>query len=96
MRIVFHEKAEEELSEAAHHYEERASGLGHTFLDEVEKVLKEIQAHPKSGGFVGDEIRSKLLRRFPYRIMYAIDKDKIIILAIAHQKRRPGYWRPRA
>ncbi len=95
MRIVFHEKAEEELIEAARHYEESAAGLGHAFLDEIAKSINEILSYPQSGVLLSDEIHGKLLRRFPYRLMYAVEQDGIVILAIAHHKRRPGYWLPR-
>jgi plasmid stabilization system protein ParE len=41
------------------------------------------------------EIRRKLLRRFPYTIFYVVDAEAVVIVAIAHQKRRRGYWKRR-
>lgn len=48
-----------------------------------------IQRHTQ---LVGDEVRHKLLIRFPYSILYVIEPDRIRVVAVAHQKRRPGYW----
>jgi len=41
------------------------------------------------------KVRRKILRQFPYSIFYVVDDDAVVIVAIAHHKRRPGYWKPR-
>jgi len=93
--VVFHELADQELIEATQYYEAESSGLGGTFLKEIEHAIKEIQSNPKSSPVVLKVVRRKLLRRFPYSIMYSIVNNTVNILAIANQKRRPFYWRSR-
>ncbi len=94
-RITFHEEAEAEVIEAACYYEERSMGLGHSFLAKLKEAVDEIQANPEACQLVSDEVRRKLVQRFPYSVLYAIEKDRIRVMAVAHHKRRPEYWRHR-
>lgn len=94
-RSSFHPLAEQELNEAASYYNTVSPGLGTTFLDEVERAVKQILEHPEAAPQVNRVVRRKLVRRFPYSVMYSIQTDTIRILAIANQKRRPFYWRGR-
>ncbi len=94
-RISFHPLAEQELNEAASYYNAASPGLGTTFLDEVEHAVKQILEHPEAAPLVHRVVRRKLVRRFPYSVMYSVQTDMIRILAIANQKRRPFYWRGR-
>lgn len=94
-RITFHEEAEAEVIEAACYYEERSLGLGHSFLTKVKDAVNDIQANPDACQLVGDEVRRNLVQRFPYSVLYAIEKDRIRVMAVAHHKRRPEYWRYR-
>ena len=93
--VTFHEEADAEVNEAARYYEERAVGLGLSFLADVEEAVGKVLADPEAFQFVGADVRHKLLRRFPYSLLYAIESDRIRVIAVAHQKRRPGYWRYR-
>ena len=96
MRSVwFHADANAEMTEAAQYYEQRAFGLGLSFLDAVEAAVEKVLQEPEAYGLVGAEIRRKLVDRFPYSLLYAIDGERIRIVAVAHHKRRPGYWRSR-
>ncbi|MBW2708669.1 MAG: type II toxin-antitoxin system RelE/ParE family toxin [Deltaproteobacteria bacterium] len=79
-------------NEAAQYYEERSSGLGLSFPDSVEEAVETVLENPKAYRIVGREVRHKLLRRFPYSVLYVIEHDRIRVMAISHQKRRPGYW----
>jgi plasmid stabilization system protein ParE len=94
-RVEFHEAAELELNEAADFYDLRDPGLGGAFLDEVERSLDQIVRHPVAAPRAQGVVRKRILGRFPYSILYSIHEDQIRILAIAHQKRRPFYWRGR-
>jgi plasmid stabilization system protein ParE len=80
------------MIEASVFYEEKASGLGSAFLDSVEEAIVKIRENPKAYQLVGKEIRRKILVRFPYSILYVNEPDRIRIVAIAHQRRRPEYW----
>jgi plasmid stabilization system protein ParE len=91
-KVTFHEAASAEVNEAAKYYEERVSGLGLLFLAVVEEATEKVLANPEAFQLVGDEIRHKLIRHFPYSLLYVIEPDRIRVIAVAHQKRRPGYW----
>jgi hypothetical protein len=93
--VSIHEVADIELKEAARYYESKVDGLGFAFLDEVERVVNLIRDNPESAPHIYKFVRRKILRGFPYSIMYSIVDDSIRILAIANQKRRPFYWRDR-
>jgi toxin ParE1/3/4 len=95
--IVLHSEARAELNDAVAFYEERREGLGVDFLAEVERALLRIQRNPKEGAVYRDtEHRKFVLRRFPYILFYRELPDKIRISAVAHSKRRPGYWKSRS
>ena len=94
-RIGFHPDAEAEVTEAAQYYEVRKSGLGADLLAEVERALDQILTNPEASRRSGRRARRKPLWRFPYELVYAVYPDRIRIVACAHQKRRPFYWRKR-
>ncbi len=93
--IVVNDDADEELVAAAVFYELREPGLGEEFLHEFSRSLTKIQARPLSSGIFFDHYRRYLMPRFPYGVVYRIDGEQILILAVAHLSRRPGYWRDR-
>ena len=91
-RVAFHVEADIEVTEAARYYETKAPGLGSSFLLDIENALEQIRVNPEAFQLIADHVRRKLLRRFPYSILYAIEPDRIRVLAVAHHRRRPGYW----
>ncbi len=95
--ISFLLEAEEEMNFSAQYYNEQAPGLGLDFLDEIEKSLKLLGESPERWPAYEKNIRKYNVRRFPFSIYYVYEKDldKIIIIAVAHQKRKPGYWKER-
>lgn len=93
--ISVHPLAEQELNDTASYYNTASSGLGATFLAEAERAIMQIQQHPEAAPVVYGRVRRKLIRRFPYSVMYSVQTDTIRVLAIANQKRRPFYWRGR-
>ena len=90
---TFHPEADAELEEAALFYESRLAGLGKSFAAEVERTIALVREFPEAGSQVGPRRRRVLVARFPYSIVYRHDSDAIVIVAVAHQRRRPGYWR---
>jgi plasmid stabilization system protein ParE len=92
---TFHPDADAEVTEAAEYYESRSLGLGSELLGEVEKALGQISTNPEACQRIGRRARRKSLWRFPYNLVYAVYPDRIRIVAFAHQKRRPYYWRKR-
>ena len=84
-----------EMNEAARYYEERAQGLGLSFIAAVERSVDQIIANSEAYKLVGEDIRRKIMKGFPYSLLYAIEGDRILIVAVAHMTRRPGYWQYR-
>jgi len=82
--MTFHEEASVEVNEAAKYYEERVPGLGLLFLVALEEALEKMLANPEAFQLVGGETRHKLIRRFPYNLLYVIESDRIRVLAVAH------------
>jgi plasmid stabilization system protein ParE len=95
LRASSHPRADEELLEAVAFYEDAEPGLGASFLDEVERSFGEIVERPEACPLVSRTARRKLLRRFPYALIYSLPQGRVRILAVAHLKRRPLYWRDR-
>ena len=91
-RPEFHLLAEYELNEAAQYYDLQDPGLGASFLEEVDRCLESIQAAPEAGARLGGAVRRRLLRRFPYALLYKIKPSGIRILAVMNLRRRPTYW----
>jgi plasmid stabilization system protein ParE len=91
-RISFHRLAERELNDTALYYDLESPGLGVAFLDAVEKTLVSILEHPQSGTSVVGTIRRRLIRRFPYALLYSVRSNAVRILAVMNLKRRPMYW----
>ena len=93
---IFHPDARAELRAAVAYYEQQRPGLGRDLQREVERAITRIQQHPQvfpQHNEVG--LRKCFVRRFPYTIFYLELSDQIWIAAVAHQRRRPGYWRSR-
>ena len=91
----FHPEAEAEFADAALFYESRVVGLGRLFSAEVQRIVSLIREYPDAGAAVRLPVRRTLVDRFPYAIVYRRDRESILVLAIAHQRQRPGYWRRR-
>ena len=89
MKVSFLPLAEQELDEAFFWYEEQVVGLGNSFLDEFNQSVKRIVAYPALYEQIDNDLRRCLMNRFPYGIIYGIDGEQIIIVALAHLKRRP-------
>jgi hypothetical protein len=95
VRIRFLEVAELELDQAIQWYGAQAPGLGDAFLIETISAADRIAHYPDGWQSLGEGIRRCRLNRFPYGLIYTIDSGDILVLAVAHLHRRPGYWRDR-
>ena len=91
----FLSSAEDEMIEAAVFYEAASSGLGNDFLDDVQQAIDRLCEYPLAGETAVLGLRRMLLHRFPFCVIYSIEKNVILVIAIAHQGRRPGYWQTR-
>jgi len=92
-RVTFHPEADNEVIEAARYYETRAGELGFSFLMELESSIEQVVTNPEAYQLVSEEVRRKPFKRFPYSLLYVVEVDRIRVVAVAHQKRRPNYWR---
>lgn len=99
-RLRIHAAAAEEAAEAAAWYEKERPGLGAEFehaadaaLDLLEQEIIPLTSMPGVAGTRG--AKRLLLRRFPYSVVVLQRDEEILVIAFAHQARRPGYWRDR-
>jgi hypothetical protein len=83
MTFSFHPEAEEEFSAAIEYY------------IEVFTAIQNITIHPDAWPVVEDDIHSCLVNRFPFGILYSTEPSGVFVIAVMHQRRRPGYWKNR-
>lgn len=95
MTELFLPNADKEFREAARYYETKCPGLGFTFITAVHKAISWIMENPIAATPVGSGVRSKVVSRFPYSVLYSVEGDMLVIIAVAHQKRHPRYWKNR-
>jgi plasmid stabilization system protein ParE len=84
--------AELEMIEAARFYEEQAWNLGRDFLRTVEYVIHDLRDRPFLWPVVRANVRKRTTPRFPYAVLYRVDAQEIIIVAVMHMHRNPNYW----
>ncbi len=95
MEVRFLKTAQIELDESFDYYEEQIHGLGHDFMMEFLAAIKRIKNNPKAWARLSLRTRRCLVKRFPFGVIYHIRDDEILIVAIAHLHRKPGYWKNR-
>lgn len=92
MKYSFHPEAHAEYRDAALYYEEHRQGLGEAFVVEVEATIARILDSPHRWRRIAPDIRSCRTRTFPYAVLYSIEGDFILVTAVMHLRRKPGYW----
>ena len=95
MTPLFHPASEQEIAAALIDGEERGIGLGRELLQEIRRVTALICELPNIGESLDSRHRRFPLRRFPFGLIYRVDGDFLRIVAFAHRRQRPGYWRGR-
>ena len=96
MDVEVHPDAEDELNEQAAYYENQATDLGISFLSTFGNTLDLIVELPEIGPIWRDIYRRIGLRRFPHSLFYFAEDRTIFVMAVAHDRRRPGYWLQRS
>ena len=76
-------------------YEDRCSGLGVAYTLEVEAAIKRILDAPNRWRTIEEDVRRCLIHTFPFGILYTVEQDSILIIAVMNLRREPGYWRSR-
>ncbi|MBX9960294.1 MAG: type II toxin-antitoxin system RelE/ParE family toxin [Burkholderiaceae bacterium] len=95
MNVKLLAPAQHELDEAMAWYAAQAPGLGDAFLVETLKTITLITRYPQAWHPLSPQTRRCRLSRFPYSVIYSLDGDDLLVIAICHQHRKPGYWRDR-
>lgn len=95
MRYEFHPEARREYLDAVAYYEQRQAGLGARFTIEIEGAIHRVVEAPHRWRKLEGDIRRSLARTFPFGILYTVETDHILVLAVMHHSRKPGYWRHR-
>ncbi len=95
MDLEFHPEAADEFEASVAWYAERSGWAAEQFASEVERVVEFIRRQPKTWSHDETGVRRMRLRTFPYSVVYRLRESGILVLAVAHAKRRPAYWRNR-
>lgn len=95
MRYEFHPEALEEYDEAGHYYARQQPGLDLRFILCIEEAIECILDDPYRWHPSDEDVRRCLTRVFPYGILYTIEPDFVLIVAVARCSREPGYWKHR-
>lgn len=100
MKYEFLDAAETELRDAIAWYDARRAGLGPEFFEEIELVVDRVLAapdqYPHDLTYRGTaDVRNALLKRFSYQLIFVLRSDRVLFVAVAHERRKPGYWHGR-
>ena len=92
MNVRFLTLAQQEVDEAFAWFNEKHEGKGVHFLDDLDRAVRLVKAYPLASAEIEPEIRRRIFPRFPYSVIYGIDGQLIVIIAVAHFHRAPRYW----
>jgi toxin ParE1/3/4 len=95
MRVEFHPEAQAEAENAQIWYEERSLIAAASFLRELSDAVRRAAENPDRYPTFVAGIHRVVLDRFPFTVFYRVKADTLLVVAVAHQKRRPGYWKSR-
>lgn len=96
LAIKLLDAAESEMADAIAWYEEKETGLGKAFRETIEFTIASIQINPSAYPVVqGSKVRRALTKRFPYSIIFLVEKDLILITSVFHTSRNPLVWQGR-
>lgn len=91
MKYRFHPEALREFQAAATYYEKHQLGLGRRFTSAVQVAIDHIVASPQSWRILEEDVRRYLTKVFPYAVLYTVEHDYVLIVAVMHCHREPGY-----
>lgn len=95
MRTDYHPAASRELEDALNWYLERSPRASERLAIAIDRAVENIRRDPLRFPVVGRNLRSCSVDRFPYALVFQVEPNRIYIIAVAHAKRRPRYWRDR-
>jgi plasmid stabilization system protein ParE len=91
--VVLAPAAESDIEEAFHWYQERDAAAANSFRAETLEAIDQLAADPRRWRVDANGNRRRLLKRFPYSVWFEVTANTVTVLAIAHHRRMPGYWR---
>ena len=91
--VVLAPAAESDIEEAFHWYQERDAAAAVAFRAEALEAIDQLAGNPMRWRVDANGNRRRLLKRFPYSVWFEVTADTVTVLAIAHHRRMPGYWR---
>jgi len=94
-QVEYHPEAKSEIQESGIWYDDKVDGLGLEFLLEIRDVEFRILQDPELWPIYEVGTRRYVMQRFPFAVIYLVSEQKIQIVAVAHCKRKPGYWKNR-
>ena len=95
MNVRFLTLAQQEIDDAVAWFNEQADGKGVDFLDELDRVVRLVNSYPFASTEIESDIRRRLFARFPYSLIYGIEEQTIVVIAVAPFRRAPRYWMDR-
>lgn len=95
MRYAFHPEALIEFEEAARYYSQLQPGLDLRFIASIREGVDRIVEEPTRWRTFDEDVRRCFTHIFPYGILYTIEGDYVLIVAVSHYSRKPGYWKDR-
>jgi toxin ParE1/3/4 len=95
MLVSISEEALAEIEESRAWYRKRSQSAEAAFLHEVDHAIHLVAGAPRQWPLYLSGTRRYVFTTFPYSLVYLIDEDIVNVVAVAHDKRRPGYWRDR-
>ena len=93
--VEFVAAAAEEVEEAEAWYAERNPLAADAFRAELRHVVDAVRRNPERWSRHLAGTRRRHFRWFPFSLVYCLEPDRILVIAVVHQRRRPGYWRDR-
>src|SRR4051812_47276820 len=95
MRVRFHPAAAAEVERAQAWYEDRSVLAAAGFLQELTRAIQRMRIAPERHPVAEHGTRRIVLEQYPFTVFYVTRREEIFVIAVAHQKRRPGYWADR-
>ena len=95
MKYVFHPDALAEYADAVKYYANQSSQIAQSFINSIEDVVYRVRESSTRYPEIDEDIRRCMTRKFPYAVLYSIEQDYILIIAVMHCSREPNYWKNR-
>jgi toxin ParE1/3/4 len=95
MKYVFHPDALAEYAEAVKYYANQNSNIAQAFINSIEDAVYRIRESATHYPEIDEDVRRCMVRKFPYAVLYTIEQDYLLIIAVMHCSREPNYWKDR-